>query len=48
MNEKYLPKNVLRKMDEVQINEFENIITPSFKFGELDINQVKDSVYFFS
>uniref|UniRef100_A0AC34GUS2 DNA-directed RNA polymerase n=1 Tax=Panagrolaimus sp. ES5 TaxID=591445 RepID=A0AC34GUS2_9BILA len=48
MREKCLPPALLRKMDEDTANKNIQQLTPSFKFGDLDISQVKDSVYFFS
>uniref|UniRef100_A0A914YPG9 DNA-directed RNA polymerase n=1 Tax=Panagrolaimus superbus TaxID=310955 RepID=A0A914YPG9_9BILA len=48
MREKCLPPALLSKMDTETANKNIKQLTPSFKFGDLDISQVKDSVYFFS
>uniref|UniRef100_A0AC35EWR4 DNA-directed RNA polymerase n=1 Tax=Panagrolaimus sp. PS1159 TaxID=55785 RepID=A0AC35EWR4_9BILA len=48
MREKCLPPTLLKKMDEKEAEKIMKELTPSFKFGELDISQVKDSVYFFN
>lgn len=48
LRRKYLPDNLLKKMNEEERITFNNVLTPNFKAGELDINKVKESVYFFS
>lgn len=48
MQQHCLPAKLVEKMSEKEANEFKQKLTPNFEFGELNIEEVKDSVYFFS
>ena len=48
MRKKYLTKNLCNKMEKEEKEKLEERLTPNFETGELDINEVRNSVYFFS
>ncbi|CAD5217225.1 unnamed protein product [Bursaphelenchus okinawaensis] len=44
----FMPPSLLRLLDLKSLNEFEQKLTPNIEKGELDLNCIKDSIYFFS
>lgn len=46
--EKYLPQQRYLGMPDKDLSHLEKVFTPNFKFGELNIEDVRKSIYFFS
>ncbi|MFH4975413.1 hypothetical protein AB6A40_002122 [Gnathostoma spinigerum] len=48
VRKKYLPSRLRRVMERDEIKEFEDVFTPELPDGKLDIEEIRESIYFFS